>query len=239
MVFKADKDFVTKVALRAFAAPQLLRQFCLRQNRFYGLTHCYVDARTGVHREKVFLSLLVFFIQFFFSSCTTLYVYDTYENNRNTYEDDRVYSFLYFGPCYDYNSPYSLGFPNKIYAHYRNTFFFEMKIKDKSNQLIEAKISKAVLHKNKTEIPLLAASDGRIYMSASELYQDGEITYNLPETDGAKLKRERTLYFTKYNQHAKNSISCWFYIPINYTVMKLFILMLNFLFCIAMVIECL
>ncbi len=83
-----------------------------------------------------------------------------------------------------------------------------MKIKDKSNQLIEAKISKAVLHKNETEIPLLAASDGRIYMLASELHQDGEITYNLPETDGAKLKRERTLYFTKY---------CWFYIPINYT----------------------
>jgi hypothetical protein len=27
-VFKADKNFVTKVALRAFAAPQLLRQFC-------------------------------------------------------------------------------------------------------------------------------------------------------------------------------------------------------------------
>ena len=176
-----------------------------------------MDARIGAHREKVFLSLLVFFIQFFFSYCTTLYVYDTYENNRNTYEDDRVYSFLYFGPCYDYNSPYSLGFPNKIYAHYRNTFFFEMKIKDKSNQLIEAKISKAVLHKNETEIPLLAASDGRIYMSASELHQDGEITYNLPETDGAKLKRDRTLYFTKYNQHAKNSISCWFYIPINYT----------------------
>ena len=114
-----------------------------------------------------------------------------------------------------------------------------MKIKDKSNQLIEANISKAVLHKNETEIPLLAASDGRIYMSASELHQDGEITYNLPEADGAKLKRERTLYFTKYNQHAKNSISCWFYIPINYTVMKLFMLMLNFLFCIAMVIECL
>ena len=114
-----------------------------------------------------------------------------------------------------------------------------MTIKDKSNQLIEANISKAVLHKNETEIPLLAASDGRIYMSASELHQDGEITYNLPETDGAKLKRERTLYFTKYNQHAKNSISCWFYIPINYTVMKLFMLMLNFLFCIAMVIECL
>ena len=40
--------------------------------------------------KKVFLSLLVFFIQFFFSYCTTLYVYDTYENNRNTYEDDRA-----------------------------------------------------------------------------------------------------------------------------------------------------
>ena len=37
--------------------------------------------------------------------------------------------------------------------------------------LIEANISKAVLHKNETEIPLLAASDGRIYMSASELHQ--------------------------------------------------------------------
>ena len=37
MVFKTDKNFVTKVAFRAFAAPQLLRQFCLRQNRFYGL----------------------------------------------------------------------------------------------------------------------------------------------------------------------------------------------------------
>jgi len=90
MVFKVDKDFVTKVALRAFAPPQLLRQFCRWQNRFCGTTSCYVDARTGVHREKVFLSLLVSFIQFFFSSCTTLYVYDTYENNRNTYEDDRA-----------------------------------------------------------------------------------------------------------------------------------------------------
>jgi len=28
MVFKTDKNFVTKVALRAFTAPQLLRQFC-------------------------------------------------------------------------------------------------------------------------------------------------------------------------------------------------------------------
>jgi len=37
MVFKADKNFVTKVALRGFTPPQLLRQFCLRQNRFYGL----------------------------------------------------------------------------------------------------------------------------------------------------------------------------------------------------------
>ena len=36
-VFKTDKNFVTKVALRGFAPPQLLRQFCLRQNRFYGL----------------------------------------------------------------------------------------------------------------------------------------------------------------------------------------------------------
>jgi len=37
MVFKTDKNFVTKVAFRAFAAPQLLRQFCRWQNRFYGL----------------------------------------------------------------------------------------------------------------------------------------------------------------------------------------------------------
>jgi hypothetical protein len=28
MVFKVDKNFVTKVVLRAFAASQLLRQFC-------------------------------------------------------------------------------------------------------------------------------------------------------------------------------------------------------------------
>ena len=28
MVFKADKNFVTKVAFRGFAPPQLLRQFC-------------------------------------------------------------------------------------------------------------------------------------------------------------------------------------------------------------------
>jgi hypothetical protein len=28
MVFKTDKNFVTKVALRGFAPPQLLRQFC-------------------------------------------------------------------------------------------------------------------------------------------------------------------------------------------------------------------
>lgn len=28
MVFKADKNFVTKVAERAYTAPQLLRQFC-------------------------------------------------------------------------------------------------------------------------------------------------------------------------------------------------------------------
>jgi len=28
MVFKTDKNFVTKVAFRAFTAPQLLRQFC-------------------------------------------------------------------------------------------------------------------------------------------------------------------------------------------------------------------
>lgn len=34
MVFKTDKNFVTKVAFRAFAAPQLLRG---AQNRFYGL----------------------------------------------------------------------------------------------------------------------------------------------------------------------------------------------------------
>ena len=45
--FKADKNFVTKVALRGFTPPQLLRQFCRWQNRFCGLTHCYVDARTG------------------------------------------------------------------------------------------------------------------------------------------------------------------------------------------------
>ena len=37
MVFKTDKNFVAKVALRGFTPPQLLRQFCLRQNRFYGL----------------------------------------------------------------------------------------------------------------------------------------------------------------------------------------------------------
>jgi hypothetical protein len=37
MVFKTDKNFVTKVAIRAFAAPQLLRQFYRWQNRFYGL----------------------------------------------------------------------------------------------------------------------------------------------------------------------------------------------------------
>ena len=37
MFFKTDKDFVTKVALHGFTAPQLLRKFCLRQNLFYGL----------------------------------------------------------------------------------------------------------------------------------------------------------------------------------------------------------
>jgi hypothetical protein len=51
-VFKADKNFVTKVALRGFAPPQLLRQFCHWQNRFYGLSSCYVDARTGAHSEE-------------------------------------------------------------------------------------------------------------------------------------------------------------------------------------------
>ncbi|MCI5609111.1 MAG: hypothetical protein MR408_06680 [Spirochaetia bacterium] len=34
---KTDKNFVTKVAIRAFAPPQFLRQFCIRQNCFYGL----------------------------------------------------------------------------------------------------------------------------------------------------------------------------------------------------------
>ena len=34
MFFKADKNFVTKVALRGFTAPQLLRQFCLRAKPF-------------------------------------------------------------------------------------------------------------------------------------------------------------------------------------------------------------
>ena len=37
MVFKTDKNFVTKVAIRGFTPPQLLRQFCRWQNRFYGL----------------------------------------------------------------------------------------------------------------------------------------------------------------------------------------------------------
>ena len=57
MVFKTDKNFVTKVALRGFAPPQLLRQFCRWQNRFCGLTHCYVDARTGARglRNKFML----------------------------------------------------------------------------------------------------------------------------------------------------------------------------------------
>ena len=48
MVFKTDKNFVTKVAFRGFTPPQLLRQFCLRQKRFYGTTHCYDDRRTGL-----------------------------------------------------------------------------------------------------------------------------------------------------------------------------------------------
>jgi len=52
MIFKTDKNFVTKVALRGFTPPQLLRQFCRWQNRFCGLTHCYVDARTGALGEK-------------------------------------------------------------------------------------------------------------------------------------------------------------------------------------------
>ena len=35
MVFKTDKNFVTKVAFRAFTAPQLFRQFCaLRKTVF-------------------------------------------------------------------------------------------------------------------------------------------------------------------------------------------------------------
>ena len=50
--FKADKNFVTKVALRGFTPPQLLRQFCRWQNRFCGLTHCYADTHTGVLGEK-------------------------------------------------------------------------------------------------------------------------------------------------------------------------------------------
>ena len=40
MVFKTDKNFVTKVAIRAFAPSQLLRQFCLRQNRIAGSLRC-------------------------------------------------------------------------------------------------------------------------------------------------------------------------------------------------------
>ena len=48
MVFKTDKNFVTKVALRGFAPPQLLRQFCLRQNRFYGLKRKLWRQATGL-----------------------------------------------------------------------------------------------------------------------------------------------------------------------------------------------
>ena len=52
MSFKADKNFVTKVAFRGFAPPQLLRQFCLRQKRFCGLSLCYVDAPTGALKRR-------------------------------------------------------------------------------------------------------------------------------------------------------------------------------------------
>ena len=37
MVFKTDKNFVTKVAFRAFTAPQLLRQFCPSGRRVFAV----------------------------------------------------------------------------------------------------------------------------------------------------------------------------------------------------------
>ena len=39
--YKTDKNFSTKVAFLGFTPPQLLRQFCLRQKRFCGLSACY------------------------------------------------------------------------------------------------------------------------------------------------------------------------------------------------------
>ena len=52
MVFKTDKNFFTKVAIRGFAPPQLLREFCLRQNRFYGLKRQLCPRPTGALEEK-------------------------------------------------------------------------------------------------------------------------------------------------------------------------------------------
>ena len=39
--YKTDKNFSTKVAFLGLTPPQLLRQFCLRQKRFCGLSACY------------------------------------------------------------------------------------------------------------------------------------------------------------------------------------------------------
>ncbi len=52
-VFKADKNFVTKVAFRAFTAPQLSHQFCLWQNRFCGLKQCYAHTPLAWKLKKV------------------------------------------------------------------------------------------------------------------------------------------------------------------------------------------
>ena len=86
MVFKTDKNFVTKVALRGFAPPQLLRQFCLRQNRFYGLKRLlggrpHWGAFGGKMKRKLVFCIFIIFLTSIksFAQNTDLKYYSDYE----------------------------------------------------------------------------------------------------------------------------------------------------------------
>lgn len=164
--------------------------------------------------KKLFAIFTLTFL-FALASCAVRYVYSTYDDARVMHEDEdvRIESVLF--PTYDYSAPYGYRFPNKILVHYRNSFDFSLKIEDKTLNLEKVVFKKAVICKNDVEeYPLLDRYVGRIYMNATKIVENGEVTTAISED--SLLRYSHELFFKKEGEGERKAMSFYFEVPVDY-----------------------
>lgn len=159
------------------------------------------------------LLILYFVYRFFFLPI----MYDTYENYCTKFENRNVRVESSIRPAYDYSSCPIL------FAHYRGRYHFNLDIKSKTSEIVQARITKSDLTKNGASSDFIGSGQGifdgpeRINMDINEL----EITNLLSKRERTEKSIEEFRFHKKFTFKSENHIErdgCYisFEIPIDY-----------------------